>query len=58
MPVSDVIGKAVLVIWPPSHWRTLGTPATFKAAAAAVPPAAGVIAVAPLFWLRRRRRRR
>lgn len=58
VPVSDVIGKAVLVIWPPSHWRTLGTPATFKAAGAALPGATGALAVFPVFWVRRRRRRR
>jgi signal peptidase I len=50
---SQVVGKAVAVIWPHRHWRTLGTPATF----------AGVPAVAMLtlpFWpaFRRRRRRR
>ena len=35
---SQVVGKAVAVIWPHGHWRTLGTPATF----------AGVPAVAML----------
>src|SRR5262249_1701728 len=29
VPNKDVIGKAVVVAWPPSHWRTLGTPSTF-----------------------------
>ena len=29
VPVSDVIGKAVVIAWPPSRWRTLGTPKTF-----------------------------
>jgi signal peptidase I len=27
--VSSVIGKAFVIAWPPSRWRTLGTPATF-----------------------------
>jgi signal peptidase I len=58
VPVKDVIGKAVVVAWPPSHWRTLGTPSTFKhAAAAALPSAAGVLGAVPLWLLRRRRRR-
>ncbi len=35
VPVSDVIGKAFVIAWPPSRWRTLGTPATFKHAAMA-----------------------
>jgi signal peptidase I len=30
VPDSDVIGKATVIAWPPSRWRTLGTPATFK----------------------------
>src|SRR5262249_29829451 len=29
VPIKDVIGKAVLIAWPPSRWRTLGTPKTF-----------------------------
>ncbi|MCL2781481.1 MAG: signal peptidase I [Actinomycetia bacterium] len=66
VPVSDVIGKAALIAWPPSRWTTLGTPATFKhefaAAAAALPMAAptvaGVGVVAPIGLMRRRRRRR
>jgi signal peptidase I len=59
VPVKDVIGKAVVVAWPPSHWRTLGTPSTFKhAASAALPTAAGMVAVVPLWFLRRRKRSR
>lgn len=50
---SQVVGKAVAVIWPHAHWRTIGSPATF----------AGVPAVAMLtlpWWpaVRRRTRRR
>ncbi len=26
VPVSDVIGKAFVIAWPPSRWTTLGTP--------------------------------
>jgi len=52
-----VIGKAVLIAWPPSHWRTLGTPSTFKHAAQALPTASGALVVLPLYFVRRRRRR-
>ena len=48
---SEVVGKAIAVVWPRAHWRTLGTPATF----------AGVPAVAMLslpWWPAVRRRRR
>jgi signal peptidase I len=55
VPDSDVIGKAVLVIWPISHWRTLGTPATF--AHAALPTGAALIVTLPIFGVLRRRRR-
>lgn len=62
VPIGDVIGKAFVVAWPPSHWRTLGTPPTFEHAAAAAGPAlpgvASLAVVVPVFALRRRRRRR
>jgi signal peptidase I len=59
VPVADVIGKAFVIAWPPSRWRTLGTPATFSAAAGPVlPVAASAALVGPVFLLRRRRRRR
>jgi signal peptidase I len=62
---DDVIGKAVVIAWPPSRWRTLGTPNTFGSLAAPGPGAlpAEPAAVALLFagglggWRRRRRRR-
>jgi signal peptidase I len=62
VPVSDVIGKAFLIAWPPSRWRTLGTPSTFENAAAVsvtpvVPVAASTALVLPLWVVRRRRRR-
>ena len=46
VPISNVIGKAFVIAWPPSRWRTLGTPHTFKALSplprcAHVRPAAG-----------------
>jgi signal peptidase I len=59
VPISEVIGKAVVIAWPPSRWRTLGTPSTFKHVAdAALPSAAGLLFVVPLGILRRRRRTR
>jgi signal peptidase I len=64
VPVKDVIGKAVVIAWPPSRWRTLGTPSTFKHAALAASgvvsgalPVAGSAAVTLPLWLLRRRRR-
>jgi signal peptidase I len=58
VPDSKVIGKAVIIAWPPSRWRTLGTPNTFKAAASdGVPLVGSAAVVAPVFLLRRRRRR-
>ncbi|HET6878126.1 MAG TPA: signal peptidase I [Jatrophihabitans sp.] len=62
VPIGDVIGKAFVIAWPPSRWRTLGTPATFEhdamAAAPALPSAVSIAAVAPIWLARRRRRRR
>lgn len=59
--IQSVIGKAVLIVWPPSRWRTLGTPATFESVAAAagpiVPLGAGLLVVLPIGLLRRKRRR-
>ena len=61
VPISAVIGKAFLVAWPPSHWRTLGTPSTFTHAAlsagGAVPVLGSAAVVVPVWLLRRRRRR-
>jgi signal peptidase I len=58
VPVDNVIGKAFVIAWPPSRWRTLGTPATFAGAAGpALPALASAGTVVPLFLLRRRRRR-
>lgn len=59
---SAVIGKAVLIIWPYSRWRTLGTPATFTQRAeglggAGVPVLGAGLLVLPVWGLRRRRRR-
>lgn len=61
VPTKDVIGKAFVIAWPPSHWRTLGTPATFTISAAAdsvLPSVAATGTVLPIYCRRRRRRRR
>jgi signal peptidase I len=59
--INEVIGKAVVIAWPPSRWRTLGTPATFKNAALALagqhPFVGGTMLVLPFYLVRRRRRR-
>lgn len=62
VPIDDVIGKAFVIAWPPSRWRTLGTPSTFESAASAAGPALpGAVSgasVLPVFLVRRRVRRR
>jgi len=62
VPIGKVIGKAAVIAWPPSRWRTLGTPSTFEQAAmatgGAVPAAGSMALTAPLWFLRRRRGRR
>jgi signal peptidase I len=66
IPENKVIGRAFVIVWPPSQWGILRIPATFDqkgidtaagAASAAVPAAAGVGAAVPLTWLYRRMRR-
>ncbi|HXW88060.1 MAG TPA: signal peptidase I [Streptosporangiaceae bacterium] len=71
VPENEVIGRAFMIVWPPSQWRVLPIPATFdqpaltravSGAAAAVAPyaplAAGGVVAVPLTWLQRRARRR
>src|SRR5579875_277995 len=71
IPESKIIGRAFVVVWPPSHWRLLSIPPGYHAipnAAAvaagevrpmpsALPLAIGVLAVTPVGVLRLRRRR-
>jgi signal peptidase I len=66
IPENEVIGRAFVIVWPPSRWRTLPIPSTFdqpalvKAAAAAAPYtplAAGFAVAVPLTWLQGRTRR-
>ena len=64
IPENQVVGRAFLIIWPPSQIRDLPIPPTFQQAAlsaVAAVPVAGAAAVAgvigaPLLLLRRRRR--
>jgi signal peptidase I len=71
VPENMVIGRAFMIVWPPSQWRILPIPSTFdqagltraaSGAAAAVTPyaplAAGTVIALPLTWLQRRARRR
>jgi signal peptidase I len=67
IPESKVIGRAFLIVWPPSRWRVLRIPQTFQqpgvtsAAAAALPYlpiAAGFAGAIPVTIRRRRRSRR
>src|SRR5260370_21715804 len=71
VPESEVVGRAFLIIWPPSRIRDLPIPATFGQAAlhagaalsaVAAAPVAGTAGVAgivgaPVLLARRRRRR-
>ena len=64
IPVSAVVGRAELKIWPFSHWGTLPVPNTFKQtglSALAAPggvPAAAMVGALPVTLLRRRRKLR
>lgn len=63
VPIKNVIGRAFMIIWPPSQWRFLGVPATFNhlARAASAPvrraPALslGAVGALPITLVRRRR---
>ena len=66
IPESAVLGRAFVLIWPPSRWGILNIPATFQqpalnasaAAGSALPLALGFAGAVPLTWLRRTARRR
>jgi signal peptidase I len=64
VPIKDVIGRAFVVIWPVSDWKTLPVPSTFKqaglaaSASPAFPVLGGVVLVTPWGMWRGRRRRR
>ena len=62
VPESQVIGRAIVVAWPVTHWAALPVPDTFSQkgleskAAAAAPAALGLAGAFPLVLWRRRRR--
>jgi signal peptidase I len=71
IPVNEVVGRAFMIVWPPSRWRILPIPSTFaqpgvdhaasaalRLAAPYLPLGAGLAAAVPLTWLQRRLRRR
>jgi signal peptidase I len=60
VPVSDVVGRAIVIAWPANRWATLPIPSTFaqpgiNAAGAELPAAAGLAGALPLVMWRRRR---
>ncbi|WP_165845738.1 signal peptidase I [Streptacidiphilus pinicola] len=67
VPDSKVIGRAIVVAWPISHWKTLPIPDTFSqpgitnqalALSASYPSVVGLAAAVPITWLNRRRKLR
>lgn len=64
VPVDSVVGRAVVVAWPPGRWATLPVPGTFDqsgldaAATGAAPGALALVGAVPPVLLRRRARRR
>jgi len=56
VPVGNVVGRAIVVAWPPTRWDTLPVPDTFdQNLSAAAPGALGLAGAVPLvFWRRRR----
>ena len=64
IPVSAVVGRADVIIWPISHWGTLPVPNTFKQTGLSVlsapggTPAVAAVGALPVTLLRRRRKLR
>lgn len=64
VPVSAVVGRADLIIWPVGHWGTLPVPGTFQqvglsaVGAPGAVPAAAFAGALPMTLLRRRRKLR
>lgn len=60
IPVSDVIGRAFVVVWPPSDWKVLSVPSTFSqpglAAVGVSSLMLGVVGAVPIGQRRSRRR--
>ncbi len=47
IPESAVIGRAFVIVWPPSHWRILPIPSTFNQPGINKPAAAGAVPAQP-----------
>jgi signal peptidase I len=66
IPENQVVGRAFVILWPPSRFRVLPIPGTFTAlnasshalGAPAAPAAVAAVAALPLIWVERRARRR
>jgi signal peptidase I len=61
VPADKVIGRAFVIVWPPSHFGTLSVPKTFQQkalsyGAVSTPYALGLVGALPLTMLRRRRK--
>ncbi|MGW1159608.1 signal peptidase I [Streptomyces sp. NPDC002513] len=56
VPVGNVVGRAIVVAWPPTRWNTLPIPDTFEQGLDVTAPAAlGLSGALPLVLWRRRR---
>ncbi|MCX4670313.1 signal peptidase I [Streptomyces sp. NBC_01381] len=60
VPVDNVVGRAIVIAWPPTRWATLPKPDTFdqpgiSAALSAAPGALGLAGAVPVVLWRRRR---
>ncbi|UXY22178.1 signal peptidase I [Streptomyces cynarae] len=56
VPVGNVVGRAIVIAWPPTRWDTLPIPDTFDQGLNTVAPSAlGLIGAVPLVMWRRRR---
>ncbi|MEU7645888.1 signal peptidase I [Streptomyces huasconensis] len=60
IPVDNVVGRAIVVAWPPTRWATLPKPDTFdqpgiNALSSAAPGVLGLAGAVPLVLWRRRR---
>jgi signal peptidase I len=58
VPVDNVVGRAIVVAWPPTRWSTLPVPDTFDQdlSAAAAPGVLGLAGAVPLVLWRRKKR--
>ncbi len=56
VPVDSVVGRAIVIAWPPTRWATLPVPDVFdQNLSAAAPGALGLAGAVPLVLWRRRR---